>query len=48
MSRARLLPFVMALGTWAGERLGNVVSAETFSRILAVLLMGSGVSLLLK
>jgi uncharacterized protein len=44
---AALVP-VMALGTWAGERLGNVVSAETFSRILAVLLMGSGVSLLLK
>jgi uncharacterized membrane protein YfcA len=44
---AALLP-VMWAGTWIGERLGNRVSPETFSRILAVLLMASGVSLLLK
>jgi uncharacterized membrane protein YfcA len=42
-----LLPITWA-GTWLGEKLGNRVSAETFSRILAVLLMVSGVGLLLK
>jgi uncharacterized membrane protein YfcA len=44
---AALLP-VMWAGTWVGERLGNRVSQQTFSRILAVMLMLSGVSLLLK
>jgi uncharacterized membrane protein YfcA len=44
---AALLPITWA-GTWVGEHLGNRVSPETFSRILAVLLMLSGVSLLLK
>jgi uncharacterized membrane protein YfcA len=44
---AALIP-VMWLGTWIGERLGNRVSPQTFSRILAVLLLGSGVSLLVK
>ncbi len=44
---AVLLP-VMAAGTWAGEKLGNSVSQETFSKILAVLLMLTGVSLLAK
>lgn len=44
---AALIP-VMWAGTWVGERLGNRVSPETFSRILAVMLMLSGVSLLLK
>jgi uncharacterized protein len=44
---AALLPVTWA-GTWVGEHLGNRVSPETFSRILAVLLMLSGVSLLLK
>ena len=44
---AALLP-VMWAGTWLGERLGNRVSPETFSRILAVLLLLSGVSLLFK
>jgi uncharacterized membrane protein YfcA len=39
---------VMWAGTWVGERLGNRVSPQTFSRILAVLLMLSGVSLLFK
>jgi uncharacterized membrane protein YfcA len=42
-----LIP-VMAVGTWIGERLGNRVSPVTFSRILAVLLLASGVSLLIK
>ena len=42
-----LLPLVWA-GTWVGEKLGNRVSQKTFSRILAGLLMLSGVSLLLK
>lgn len=44
---AALLPLVWA-GTWVGEKLGNKVSAETFQRILAGLLMLSGVSLLFK
>ena len=44
---AALLP-VMWAGTWVGERLGNRVSQAAFSRILAVMLMLSGVSLLLK
>jgi uncharacterized membrane protein YfcA len=44
---AALLPAMWA-GTWIGERLGNRVSPQTFSRILAVLLLASGVSLLLK
>ena len=44
---AALLP-VMAIGTWIGERLGNRVSPQVFQRILAVLLMASGISLLLK
>jgi uncharacterized membrane protein YfcA len=44
---AALLP-VMWAGTWIGEKLGNRVSSETFSRILAVLLMASGITLLLK
>ena len=44
---AALIP-VMALGTFIGEKLGNRISVETFSRILAVLLFASGLSLLLK
>lgn len=44
---AALLP-VMWAGTFVGERLGNRVKPETFSRILAVLLMASGIGLLLK
>ncbi len=44
---AALIP-VMAAGTWIGERLGNRVSPVTFARILAVLLMASGASLLFK
>ena len=44
---AALLPIMWA-GSWAGERLGNRVSPETFARILAVLLMASGIGLLLK
>jgi len=42
-----LLPITW-VATWVGEKLGNRVSQETFARILAVLLMLSGVSLLLK
>lgn len=38
----------MWLGTLVGERLGNRVSPATFSRILAVLLLVSGVSLIFK
>lgn len=42
-----LLPLVWA-GTVVGERLDNRVSSETFARILAVMLLASGVSLLAK
>lgn len=42
-----LLP-LMWLGTVVGERLGNRVSSETFARMLAVMLLASGVSLLVK
>lgn len=42
-----LLPF-MALGTWTGEKIGNRLSAEAFTRLLAAMLMLSGVSLVLK
>jgi uncharacterized membrane protein YfcA len=42
-----LLP-LMAAGTWAGERLGNRISQEAFSRLLALLLLLGGASLLLK
>ena len=44
---AALLPLMWA-GTVVGERLGNKVEAETFARILAVMLLASGVSLLAK
>lgn len=44
---AALLP-VMWAGTFVGERLGNRVKPQTFSRILAVLLMVSGIGLLFK
>ncbi|MES2561572.1 MAG: TSUP family transporter, partial [Pseudomonadota bacterium] len=44
---AALVP-VMWAGTWVGERLGSRVSVEVFQRILALLLLVSGVSLLLK
>lgn len=44
---AAMLPFV-ALGTWVGERIGNRVSQQTFSRILAVMLLLSGINLLVR
>jgi uncharacterized membrane protein YfcA len=44
---ACLLPFVAA-GTWAGERLGNRIRHETFSKILALMLLVNGVSLLVR
>ena len=44
---AMLIP-VMWLANWLGEHAGNRVSPATFSRILAVLLLLAGVSLLLK
>jgi uncharacterized protein len=44
---AVLLPMVWA-GTWVGERISNRISQGTFSRILAVMPMLSGISLLLK
>lgn len=44
---AFLIP-VMWAGTWVGERVGNRVSPDTFSRILAIVLLLSGASLLFK
>ena len=42
-----LLP-LMWIGTVVGERLGDKVNSETFSRVLAVMLLASGLSLLAK
>ncbi len=44
---ALLLP-LMAAGTWVGERLGNRISQETFSKLMAVLLALIGANLLAK
>lgn len=44
---AALLPLVW-VGTVVGERLGNKVHSETFAKILAVMLLASGLSLLAK
>jgi uncharacterized membrane protein YfcA len=44
---AAMLPF-MLLGTWLGEKINARVSQETFNQILAVMLLLSGTSLLLK
>jgi uncharacterized membrane protein YfcA len=44
---ALFLPF-MAAGSWAGERLGNRISQETFSKVMASLLLVAGASLLAK
>ena len=42
-----MLPLVWA-GTLLGERIGNRISQETFSKVLAVMLLLSGISVLLK
>lgn len=44
---ALLLP-MMGAGTWVGERLGNRISQESFSKLMALLLLVAGVSLLAK
>ena len=44
---AVMLPF-MWLGTWLGEKINARISHQTFTRILAVMLLLSGASLLLK
>lgn len=44
---ALLVP-MMGAGTWVGERLGNRISQESFSKLMAVLLLLAGASLLLK
>ena len=44
---ACMLPF-MLLGTWLGERLSNRVSHESFNVIIAVMVLLSGASLLVK
>jgi uncharacterized membrane protein YfcA len=42
-----MLPLVWA-GTHLGERIGNRISQDTFSKVLAVMLLLSGISVLLK
>jgi len=44
---ALMLP-MMAAGTWAGERIGNRISQKTFSRLLAILLLAAGVTMLVR
>jgi hypothetical protein len=44
---ALMLP-LMGTGTWVGERLGNRISQESFSKLMALLLLMAGVSLLSK
>ncbi len=44
---ALMLPF-MWLGTWLGEKINARISHQTFTRILAMMLLLSGASLLLK
>lgn len=44
---AVMLPF-MLLGTWVGEKINASVSQETFTKILAAMLLLSGASLLMK
>jgi len=44
---ALLLP-LMAAGTWVGERLGNRISQDAFSRLMALLLILTGAGLLVK
>jgi uncharacterized membrane protein YfcA len=44
---ALFLPMMFA-GSWLGERLGNRISQETFSRLMATLLILTGASLLMK
>ncbi len=46
-SAALLLPIMWA-GTYAGEHISNRISQETFAKVLAMLLLLSGVSVLLK
>jgi uncharacterized membrane protein YfcA len=43
-----LLAPAMGVGTWVGECLGNRVSQESFSKLMALLLLIAGVSLLSK
>lgn len=44
---AAMLPF-MLLGTWLGEKINARISQETFTKILAAMLLLSGTSLMLK
>jgi len=44
---ALMVPLVW-LGTWLGERIGDRIDQDTFSRVLAMMLMLSGISQLLK
>jgi hypothetical protein len=42
-----MLPFIAA-GTWFGERLGNRIRQETFSNVLAVMLLLAGITLVMR
>jgi uncharacterized protein len=42
-----MLPFIVA-GTWFGERLGNRIRQETFSNVLAVMLLLAGIKLVMR
>jgi uncharacterized membrane protein YfcA len=42
-----MLPFIVA-GTWFGERLGNRIRQETFSNVLAVMLLLAGITLVMR
>lgn len=44
---ALMLPLMWA-GTHVGERIGNRISQKTFSKVLAVMLLASGISMLAK
>ena len=44
---ALMMPMMVA-GTWVGERIGNRISQKTFSRVLAVLLLAAGATMLAK
>ena len=44
---ALMLP-MMAAGSWLGERIGDRISQKTFSRVLAILLLAAGVTMLVR
>jgi uncharacterized membrane protein YfcA len=44
---AIMLPVIVA-GSWVGERLGNRIRQETFSNVLAVMLLLAGIKLVMR